>query len=141
MTRSLSFGLVVLAWLLPAFPLGAQQPAPAGSPPSSTAPVDQSAPHLSVATVTIENGRRVSKIIGASIYSDQNQQVGTVDDLIVSGDKLVYAVVSVGSVLGLGGKLVAFPFGQLQFGASNKITIPGATKEKLNDMPRFTYSG
>jgi hypothetical protein len=140
MTRSLWFGLTVLASITASLPLAAQQPA--GSPPAPTTPADQASPHLSVATVTVQNARRVSKIIGAPVINDQNQQVGSVDDLIMSGDdKLAYAIVSVGGVLGMGGKLVAFPFDQLQIGANNKITLPGATKEKLNDMPRFTYPG
>lgn len=126
-------GFLALAMVLPA--LAFAQPAPV------TAPSSTGNPNLAVATVKLENGIRLSKIIGGAVYTDPNTQIGTVDDLIMTADdKVVMAVVSVGGVLGVGGKLVAIPYGQLKFD-NGKALLPGATKESLGAMPNFTYNG
>ena len=108
------------------------------------------------------------------------------DDLIVGLDgKVSTAVISVGGFLGIGGKLVRVPYGQLRFEERNlnetaaagapsgvarpiapgsaggnipagtlppvaipgphvtatRIVLPGATKESLTSMPRFSHGG
>lgn len=100
-------------------------------------------PYLAVASVRMTNGYRAGKIIGSAVYNDQNQQVGTVDDLILDQDnRAVIAVLSVGGFVGIGGKLVAIPFEKLQIDHSrNRVVLPGANKDALNAMPSFTYSG
>lgn len=95
---------------------------------------------LAVATVKLDNGWRASKVIGSAVYNEQNQKVGSVDDLILTpSDKVVVAVISVGGFLGIGSKLVVVPFDKLHFGTDNKVTMAGATKESLNAMPGFSY--
>jgi hypothetical protein len=97
-------------------------------------------PNLSVASVRMQNGHRASKIIGAGVYSDANTQIGTVDDLMITPDqKVALAILSVGGFIGLGGKLVAVPIGQLQQGADGKLMLAGATKDSLNAQPNFVY--
>jgi hypothetical protein len=104
-----------------------------------TAPSNTGNPNLAIATVKLENGTRVSRILGSAVYIDANTQIGTVDDLIMTGDqKIVMAVISVGGFLGVGGKLVAIPFPQLKFDGG-KTMLPGATKDSLNAMPNFTF--
>ena len=101
-------------------------------PPSSP-------PGLTVASVKLEGGSRASKIIGASVYNDANQKVGTVDDLILKDkDKVVMAIISVGGFLGIGSKLVAVGYDQLTLG-QDKVVFAGGNKEALNGMPSFTY--
>ena len=98
-------------------------------------------PDLAVASVKVESGVRVSKLIGAAVYNKQNQQLGTIDDLILDqGNKATLAVVSVGGLLGVGSKLVAEPYSALQKGGDGKLILPDATKESLNTMPSFTYN-
>ena len=98
-------------------------------------------PNLSVASVRMDGGVRASKIIGSGIYSDPNTQIATVNDLLMAPDnKVVLAVLSVGGVLGVGGKLVAVPYAQLKL-EGGKTMLPGATKESLNAMPDFTFNG
>ncbi len=44
-------------------------------------------------------------MIGSTVYNDQNEKVGTVDDLIVKdGNRIVIAVISVGGFLGMANK-------------------------------------
>lgn len=112
----------------------------AGSAAAQTAPGTGNA-NLTVASVKMDNGVRLSKIIGSSVYADANTQIGTVDDLVMTPDnKIVLAVLSTGGVLGVGGKLVAVPYGQLSF-ANGKTMLPGASKDSLNAMPNFTFGG
>ena len=96
-------------------------------------------------SVMTDNGAmRTSKIVGSAVYNDHDQKVGSIDDLIISKDKAVHAVVSVGGFLGIGSKMVEVPFDKLQFGntkgsSDNRIVMPGVTKESLTSMPGYHY--
>jgi sporulation protein YlmC with PRC-barrel domain len=59
---------------------------------------------------------RASKLVGANVYNQEGQSIGSVDDLLLAKDgKVNQAVLSVGGFLGIGGKLVAVPFDQFKF--------------------------
>jgi sporulation protein YlmC with PRC-barrel domain len=97
---------------------------------------------VAVSQLKLVSGLRASKLIGAAVYNDANERIGTVDDLILSPeDKAVAAIVQVGGFLGVGGKLVAVPYHQLQADKDNKLVLAGANKDSLNVMPGFTYGG
>jgi len=113
-------------------------PAPAASPPAATGTDN---PNLTVATVKMDGGVRASKVIGAAVIGANNQEIGTLNDLILDHEgKIVLGVVSVGGVLGMGGKLVAEPYSQFQPGKDGKLTLVGASKDQLAKQPGFTYS-
>ncbi len=134
--------LTLAATLLTAGPLAAQTTQPASPAPSAaTGLVPTSGnPNLSVASVRMEGGIRASKLIGAGVYSDPNTQIGTIDDLMLTPDnKVALAVVSVGGLIGIGGKLTAVPIGQLRRAADGKLMLPGASKDSLNAEPNFVY--
>jgi sporulation protein YlmC with PRC-barrel domain len=85
-------------------------------------------------------GYRASKIIGAPVYNDQKQQVGKVADFVVTPDAFVsYVIVSVGGFLGMGAKDVAVPAKRFQ-GFENKLILPGATKQSLEQLPAFKFA-
>ena len=86
---------------------------------------------------TIQTGFRASKIIGQSVYNETDYSIASVDDLIITPNDSI-AVLSVGSTLGLGGKLVAVPFKALQL-TKDKVYLHGVTEERLKSMPEFTY--
>jgi sporulation protein YlmC with PRC-barrel domain len=147
MIRFAFAGLVsVLAAAGPA--LAQQTQDPAKDPASTAAPAPSAvpiSPDLTVASVKRQGGSRISKLLGSSVFNDQNEKVGTLDDLIMKdGNKVVMAVVSVGGFLGIGNKLVAIPYDQLRLEENKdeqKVTMPGGSKDVLNAMPTFTYSG
>lgn len=91
-------------------------------------------------TELVTKGWRVSKLMRADVYNDKKQKIGRIDDFIVSPDgTLSVAVVDVGGFLGMGAHRVAIPV--QQFGeVSPKITLPGATKDSLKQLPEFNYS-
>jgi sporulation protein YlmC with PRC-barrel domain len=96
--------------------------------------------------MTDNGGMRASKIVGSSVYNDKDQKVGSIDDLVIGSDKTLHAVIDVGGVLGIGGKMVEVPFDKLQFGnvkgsSDNRVVMPGATTDALNAMPEYHYVG
>ena len=79
-------------------------------------------------------------VLGKSVYNDENQAVGKIDDVIVAPDNAIsYAIVGVGGFLGMGKHEVAIPVSQLKVNAK-KITLPGATKDALKALPKFEYA-
>jgi sporulation protein YlmC with PRC-barrel domain len=97
--------------------------------------------------VLTDNGdARASKVIGSSVYNDNNQKVGTIDDIVIpkQGGQ-VEAVLSVGGFLGIGSKYVEVPYSQLKFGntkanSDNQVVLTGATKDSLMQMGSFNYT-
>jgi sporulation protein YlmC with PRC-barrel domain len=89
---------------------------------------------------TVDNKLRTSKVVGATVYNDQDQSIGKIDDILVSrDDKTSTAVISVGGFLGVGSKLVAVPYDQLKV-EHDKITLPGASEASLKGLPDYHYS-
>jgi sporulation protein YlmC with PRC-barrel domain len=127
---------------------------PANSPaggvtPPPTAPAAQTAPataaprpsslNSAVDARTLREGRRASKVIGASVYNDAGETVGQVDDILIPREAgPPVAIISVGGFLGIGAKLVAVPYDNLRM-AESRWTLPGATKESLNALPAYSY--
>ena len=85
---------------------------------------------------------RVSKLVGATVYNDQNQSVGTVDDILLAHDSKQpnRAVISVGGFLGIGSKLVEVDYNRLKLEANNKVVMPDASKDQLKGMKDFSYN-
>ena len=89
-------------------------PAPTSAPP--TAGGTAVAPIEAGGLQRTQGGWRSSQIVGATVYNDRDERIGSVDDLIVGQDgKISEAVLSVGGFLGIGAKLVAVPYDQLRF--------------------------
>lgn len=88
-----------------------------------------------------ERGWSVKKnIIGKAVYNDTNDKIGEVDDLIVSrNNSVTFAVIGVGGFLGVGKHDVAVSVSDLKH-ESDKLILPGATKEALKSMPEFQYT-
>ena len=106
-------------------------------------PVLSQAVQLVVVDVqTVEQGYRTSKLKGTSVVNDQNEKIGTLDDIIIGRDgNALFAVLQVGGFLGLGGHLVAIPYKSLDVSDDGrKIVLPGATKEALKNLPEFKYA-
>ncbi|WP_200306923.1 PRC-barrel domain-containing protein [Paracraurococcus ruber] len=119
----------------------AQQP-PAGAEAARPGDGGTTLAAFTVDGGALRSGRRASKLIGSTVYNENNESVGEVDDiLIVPGGAGPVAVVSVGGFLGIGAKLVAVPYDRLQpaGGGNNRWTLTGATKESLGSLPTFTY--
>jgi sporulation protein YlmC with PRC-barrel domain len=90
---------------------------------------------------TIATGWRASKIIGSTVENENGDNIGSVDDLILTADQQVpYAVLSVGGFLGIGAKLVAVPYLDLDTTQKGNTILRAATKESLTAAPEFKYA-
>ena len=98
----------------------------------------QSANQVNV--TALADGYRTSKLVGAPVANDAGDTIGKIDDLLVGrSDKVLYSVISVGGVLGVGSKLVAVPYQSLQI-SDTKLILPGGTMAQLKALPEFKYS-
>ncbi len=109
---------------------------------------------------------RSSNLVGANVFNNAGQTIGTIDNLLVTTNGNVsHAIISVGGFLGVGSKLVEVPFHRLQFKLSKNdrgmtntapanaspnnqsaqtppdysVVLSGATKASLKKMTAFTY--
>jgi sporulation protein YlmC with PRC-barrel domain len=96
---------------------------------------------VAVDVAAVGKGLRASKLVGAAVYNDQNEKIGSIDDVIIGRDKVVFTVINVGGFLGMGGRLVAVPYNSLNIDYNNgKVVLPGATKDALQKLPQFKYA-
>ena len=89
----------------------------------------------------VGEGYRVSKLMGDEVKNDKGEDIGKIDDFIITrDDKQMFAVLEVGGFLGMGGHLIAVPLDSLELkGANGEIVLKGASKEKLKEVPLFEY--
>lgn len=89
---------------------------------------------------TLSAGYRASKVIGSNVVNDTDENIGKIDDLLVSPDgKRPYVVLSIGGFLGMGTRLLVVPYDTLLF-ADKKIILRGGSKEGLKLQPQFKYA-
>jgi sporulation protein YlmC with PRC-barrel domain len=155
MAKPTLYGLVIVASALTSLPVLAQTSTGAASstPPSMAAGSSAATPAPATTPVPAEESRasaptyytadhelRASKLVGASVYDDQDKSIGSISDVLLndSDHKAGMVVISVGGFLGVGSKLVSVPFDQVKV-QDNKVVMPGATKASLESMPSFTY--
>jgi sporulation protein YlmC with PRC-barrel domain len=85
-----------------------------------------------------------SKLTGLNVRNKQDEQLGTVNDIVidVSNGRVVYIALSVGGVLGVGNKLFAVPYDALQFkyGRDEQVFVMDIQPEKLKSAPGFDQS-
>jgi hypothetical protein len=80
------------------------------------------------------------QVLGQSVYNEQKQRVGKIDDLIIAPDTAVsFVIVGAGGFVGLGRHDVAIPVSQLKQ-QDGKFVLPGATKEAIKALPHFEYA-
>jgi PRC-barrel domain. len=90
-------------------------------------------PH-SFSCLSALNSKRCGEI---RVFKEANETVGKIDDLIVTPtEKVPFAVLPVGGLLGIGTKYVVVSFSSLQV-KDKKMVLPGATKDSLTALPDF----
>jgi len=83
--------------------------------------------------------RRVSAIKGADVKNPAGEKLGDLEDLVldVNSQKVRYAVLSYGGILGIGDKLFAVPMTALQTDPSKQEFILNTPKDQLKNAPGF----
>lgn len=152
----LTFVTAALAIALGAGPvLAAPSDAPASpppaNPPAATANPSPSQPGTATVKSTggspsqrnpllADNGDvRMSKLIGTNVYNEQDQKLGSVDDVLIGSNGQPAVIVSSND------KLVEVPWNKLQFGdaklnSDNKAIMQGETPQSMKQMPQFKYT-
>jgi hypothetical protein len=79
-------------------------------------------------------------LMGQPVLNLAGDEVGKVQDLIISPDKRVsYVIVGAGGFVGIGRHDVAIPVTQLEERAG-KLVMAGATRDSIKALPRFEYA-
>jgi len=133
----------------------AQTPATTEAPATTTetpAPAENTA--APSATTTTDAGMFVavqptddlgSQLIGLNITNSNDEDVGEIQDLVISGDKLAGYIVSVGGFLGMGERYVIVAPSAIQVAYSESDKKWSAkmetTKDQLKAAPEFKYEG
>jgi hypothetical protein len=76
-------------------------------------------------------------VIGTDVKNGSGEDIGKVEDVVIDQEQNVYAVVSVGGFLGIGGKEVAIPMDVLKPGPENDGLVTAMTKEELEGLPDY----
>lgn len=88
--------------------------------------------------VMSDHSMRSSKIIGAKVYNEQGEGIGSVVDVLVRDTASEpTAILSVGDYIGGGTKLIAVPLSHVNLTGA-KAMMP-ATKQSLISMPVFLF--
>jgi sporulation protein YlmC with PRC-barrel domain len=104
---------------------------------SPTAPSDRANMAPATASESSFQGStwRASKVVGLNVYNDNNESLGSINDLLMDkGGNIKAVVIGVGGFLGVGEHLVAIPYDKIKFvnepvaytGVSSGPNAPGS---------------
>lgn len=93
-----------------------QQP-PAAEPPAVTYPV------------------QASDLIGKQVRDPQGEEIGEVEDLRIEQDGQIYAIISVGGILGMGEESMAVPYNELRTAVGGEDYLIYTVPPKQENMP------
>lgn len=95
---------------------------------------------LDVDVKEVAKGYRASELTGADVENGAGETIGSIDDLIVDREKVLFAILEIGGFLGIGGFLVAIPYDSLEINEDgSQILLAEGSKEELEKLPEFTY--
>jgi sporulation protein YlmC with PRC-barrel domain len=93
---------------------------------SPTAPSDRAPAPAAASSSSFQGNWRASKLVGLSVYNDNNESIGAINDMLTDKDgKIKAVVIGVGGFLGIGEHLVAIPFEKVKF-VNEPIVYSGA---------------
>src|SRR5882757_6285245 len=94
--------------------------------PAATTTDNAGAPAASSTSSSLQGDWRASKMAGLSVYNDNNESVGSINDLLTDKSGNIKAVViGVGGFIGVGEHLVAVPFDKVKF-VTEPVAYSGA---------------
>jgi sporulation protein YlmC with PRC-barrel domain len=114
-----------------------------GKTPSVQAQTDEKAATTTGQSQTrektaMEQADRVSKIIGKKVVSQKGEDLGKIEDLMLSKEAcLDYIILAPGGLLGTGDRLIPIPWKALKTGAQADTIIIDMDKSQLEKAPSF----
>jgi len=86
----------------------------------------------------MEQADRVSKILGKKVVSQKGEDLGKIEDLMLSKEAcLDYIILAPGGLLGTGDRLIPIPWKALKTGAQADTIIIDMDKSQLEKAPSF----
>lgn len=78
-------------------------------------------------------------LTGDKVVNAQDDDLGKIEEIMldVPSGRIAYAVMSCGSILGMGGKLFAIPWQALKLDTANECFVLDIDKERLEKAPGF----
>jgi sporulation protein YlmC with PRC-barrel domain len=108
--------------------------------PTATTDRANMAPAAASDSASFQGTWRASKLVGLSVYNDNNESLGSINDLLTDKSGNIKAVViGVGGFLGVGEHLVAVPLDKIKF-VNEPVVYAGANPPKTatNTSPTST---
>jgi sporulation protein YlmC with PRC-barrel domain len=86
----------------------------------------------------MEQADRVSKIIGKAVISEKGEDLGKIEDLVLSKNGcLDFMILAPGGLLGTGDRLIPIPWKAVTTGAKADTIIINMEKSQLEKAPNF----
>lgn len=87
----------------------------------------------------VSDVHKASSIVGMKVKNQQDETLGTIEDLVVDLEtgRISYAVLGVGGFLGIGEKFIAVPPSALSVGSDEKTLVLNADKAKIQAATGF----
>ena len=102
----------------------------AQTPTRDHRPRHTAAPAAASDTSSFQGNWRASKMVGLNVYNDNNESLGSINDLLTDKSGNIKAVViGVGGFLGVGEHLVAVPFDKVKF-VNEPMAYTGARRTR-----------
>jgi sporulation protein YlmC with PRC-barrel domain len=90
------------------------------------------------AKTALEQADRVSKILGKKVISQKGEDLGKIEDLVLSKDGcLDFMILAPGGLLGTGDQLIPIPWKAVTTGAQADTIIINMDKGQLDKAPNF----
>src|SRR6204780_1136478 len=84
---------------------------------------------------------RASKLVGLNVYNDNNESIGSINELLTDkSGNIKAAVISVGGFLGIGEHLVVIPFDKIKF-VNEPVSYTSASGNANTMPPSTTTTG
>jgi sporulation protein YlmC with PRC-barrel domain len=102
----------------------------AQNPPATSDRANMAPAAASTSSSSFQGNWRTSKVVGLSVYNDNNESLGSINDLLTDKSGNIKAVViGVGGFLGVGEHLVAIPWDKIKF-VDQPVAYSGAAAPK-----------
>jgi len=140
-----AFSTLAMAQTAAPAPAPATTPTPAATAmPNSDGMKMATAATMAVRFVTVKPADVMSSdLLGIDVYNNQNEKLGTVDDLVIESGKVITGlVVGVGGLLGIGESYVVLDPSTIVLNQKDDTwrAYADTNKETLKNAPKFEYS-